>query len=194
MPRIQLRCPTCNTRADAEVSQTEEQHLRTQGFLTRYCNRCRGQVRWVQQQAATSSFRGGPTASTPVPLQASVLVIDDDESILAILRKALSNEEMELDLANSARIAVQLLGRADYDLILSDVRMPEFDGKQLFQFIDQNLPEYRTKVIFLTGDTGNPDTLKFLKDSGCPYLSKPLDIPKLLELLRMKLAKKQETS
>ena len=191
MPRVQLRCPTCNSKADAEISQMEEQHLQSQGFLTRYCNRCRGQIRWVQQQATVSSFRGGPaTATTAAPLRASVLIIDDDESILAILRKALSNEEMELDLANSGRIAVQLLGRGDYDLVLSDVRMPEFDGKQLFQFLDQNLPEYRTKVIFLTGDTGNPDTLKFLEDSGCPYLSKPLDLPKLLELLRLKLEKK----
>jgi len=111
-----------------------------------------------------------------------ILLIDDDEDILKVLGKVLTAEKFELDVASSGREAILKLGREDYDLILSDIRMPELDGKQLFAFLEQNMDEYRRKVIFLTGDTGNPETMKFLEQTGCPYLTKPIEIPTLIRL------------
>lgn len=186
MGRVQLRCKACASRVDADLGATEEHTLEVQGYLTRYCNRCRGQSRWTREAGgAGSSFRD-VFQSAPVHTPC-ILVIDDDQSILTILAKALSQADYNVELADSARKAIQLLSRDDYDLILSDIRMPEFDGKQLFEFLDQNQKEYRTKVIFLTGDTGNPDTVKFLEETQCPYFTKPLDLPKLLETLRLRV-------
>jgi DNA-binding response OmpR family regulator len=79
-------------------------------------------------------------------------------------------------MATSARQAVMLPARGDYDLILPDVRMSEFDGKQLFRFLDEHMPKYRNRLILLTGDTGNPETMLFLEKNRTPYLTKPLDI------------------
>jgi len=181
MPQVAIRCQNCGTRQDAALNEVDVETLRTRGSLVRYCRQCAGNTRWTAPGGAPASrfsranleeLRGG-----------RILLIDDDESILKILGKVLGAEKFELDVASSGREAIRKLGREDYELILSDIRMPELDGKQLFAFLDQNMPEYRRKVIFLTGDTGNVDTMKFLEEAGCPYLTKPLDIPTLIRLL-----------
>ncbi len=184
MRTIHIRCHTCGSRADVLLGPVEEERLRESGFLTRLCKECRGQTRWEPVAGTTLPTHlvdiETETEATHVP----VLVIDDDESILAILDKALSKENYDIDLANSGREAVTLLARGEYALILSDIRMPGFDGQQLFQFLDEHMPELKDRVIFLTGDTANPDTMKFLNQVGRPYLSKPIDIPTLLKVLR----------
>lgn len=181
MPQVLIRCQNCGTRQDAALNEVDLENLRTRSHLVRYCKQCAGNTRWTAPEGAApvrlgrdalDELRGG-----------HILLIDDDENILKVLGKVLGAEKFELDVASTGREAIRKLGREDYDLILSDIRMPELDGKQLFTFIDQNMPEYRAKVIFLTGDTGNPDTMKFLEATGCPYLTKPLDIPTLIRLL-----------
>lgn len=189
MSRTQLRCQTCGSHAEADLGESDLQRLRGQGSVTRFCNRCGGQSRWVEMQSATSGFRA-EWATPKGPAQPTVLLIDDDTSILTILQKVLSQENLALDCADSARKAVQMLARDDYNLILSDIRMPEFDGKQLFAFLEQHQPHYLQKVVFLTGDTGNPETMRFLEEARCTYLTKPLDIPALLELVRQRLAQR----
>ncbi len=188
--RIPLRCQGCGGRAEVEAGEGELQSLRSQGALTRYCKQCRGQSRWTEEKA---SGGGGFRAEYATPVAGptpAVLLIDDDPSILIILKKALSQEDLALDCAESARRAVQMLARDDYHLILSDIRMPDFDGKQMFAFLEEHQPHYRGRVVFLTGDTGNPDTMKFLEEAQCPYLSKPIDIPALIQLLRERLSRR----
>lgn len=186
MSRIRMRCQACGSRTEAEVNENDLQKLRGSG-LTRFCNTCRGQSRWGEEQTAGSGFRA-ELVTAGSERQPVVLLIDDDPSILTILRKALSQENLALDCAESARKAVQMLVRDDYDLILSDIRMPDFDGKQLFAFLEEHQPHYRGRVVFLTGDTGNPETMEFLQETQCSYLSKPIDLPALLELVRRRLS------
>ena len=181
MPLALISCHHCGTRSEVELNEVELRTLRTLGALTRYCRKCAGNTRWVPQKGAATTRLGG---SEPAELRGGrILLIDDDESILTIIGKVLSKEHFEIDMASTGREAIVKLGREDYDLILSDIRMPELDGKQLFAFLDQNMSEYKTRVIFLTGDTGNPETMKFLEETGCPYLTKPIEIPTLMHLL-----------
>jgi CheY-like chemotaxis protein len=65
-------------------------------------------------------------------LKPRVLLVDDDQEVLSVLAKALSAEALDVETAGSGRLALNLLVREDFDLILCDVRMPDFDGKQLF--------------------------------------------------------------
>lgn len=189
MARIAMRCQVCGDRVDADLGEGELQRLRSQGSLVRFCNRCRGQARWVEEKSAGAGFRA--EFATPAGARTpAVLLIDDDPAILAILKKALSQEDLSLDCADSARKAVQMLSRDDYDLILSDIRMPEFDGKQMFAFLDEHQPQYRGRVVFLTGDLGNPETKQFLDQTQCAYLNKPIDIPALVALLRQRLSQR----
>ena len=182
MPRMSIKCQNCGTRLEADLNEVEVHKLSSEGHLNRYCRQCAGNTRWL---AHTGSMTVQLTREAAEKIEGGkrVLLIDDDEGILRVLGKVLSGLRFELDVASSGRQAVQMLGRNDYDLILSDIRMPELDGKQLFEFLDQNMSEYKERVIFLTGDTGNPATMDFLTASNCPYLSKPIEIPTLLKLL-----------
>lgn len=182
MRRALFRCHTCGSRTEIMVSELEERKLRGDGYLTHFCRECRGNTRWDLYQTLTPVHL--TDAEPSEELRGHILLIDDDEDILRVIGKALSAELYDLETANSARKAAQLLVRGDYDVILSDIRMPEFDGKQLFHFLDEHLPELKDRVIFLTGDTGNPKTLEFLLQTKRPYLPKPIDIPALLELVR----------
>ncbi len=165
---------------------TEIERLREAGTLTRFCRECRGQTRWEALEGPPPAHLADRELEEHV--RGSILVIDDDESILTVLDKALSKEHFDVDVAGSGREAVQLLARGEYSLILSDIRMPNFDGQQLFQFLDEHMPEAKDRVIFLTGDTGNPKTLEFLDKVKRPYLTKPLDLQTLIKMVREALS------
>lgn len=183
MHQSTLRCQNCGLRVTAPISDSDKRTLRGLGYLSRYCRECRGNTRWLLYESV-----GAPTTLSDAEPQEEargrVLLIDDDEGILTILGKALGREQLELEMATSGREAVTRLARGDYDVILSDIRMPNLDGKQLFEFLDEHLPEAKARVIFLTGDMANPETVAFLEESKRPYLSKPIDIPALLRLVR----------
>lgn len=183
MANLQIQCRSCGARAEVDLNKVEAESLRTQTGLTRYCKQCAGSTQW-KEHGAPSTVR---LTRSEVLQQAEggkkVLLIDDDDAILKVLGKVLSGLYFELDAASTGREAIRKLSRNDYDLILSDIRMPELDGKQLFAFLEENMSEYKDRVIFLTGDTGNPVTMQFLADANCPYLSKPIEIPTLLKLL-----------
>ncbi|MCI0356330.1 MAG: hypothetical protein L0099_15025, partial [Acidobacteria bacterium] len=75
MARFQLRCLSCGSRSEAELTELEEQSLRAQSHLTRFCVRCRGQTRWQGQAVASGSGFRAEYATPPPPQQASVLLI-----------------------------------------------------------------------------------------------------------------------
>jgi len=186
MSVIRIRCNNCGTRAEVQLAPTEIERLREAGSLTRFCRECRGQTRWEPLEGPPPAHLADVEPEEPI--RGSILLIDDDESILRVLDKALSKEHFDVVVAGSGREAVQLLARGEYSLILSDIRMPAFDGQQLFRFLDEHMPEAKDKVIFLTGDTGNPKTMDFLNEVKRPYLTKPLDIPTLLKMVREALS------
>lgn len=121
-------------------------------------------------------------ARNPETLKGRVLVIDDDTATLMVLAKAFNREAYDVETASSAREALARLTRSDFDVIISDIRMPEFDGRQLFAFIEDHFPDYRSRVVFLTGDA-SPETLKFIGDSGAVHFTKPPDLRELLEVI-----------
>ena len=60
-----------------------------------------------------------------------------------------------------------------YDLILSDLRMPELDGPGLYRALEAHYPHLCQRFILLTGDTLSPEVLAFVAESGVPRLTKP---------------------
>ena len=82
--------------------------------------------------------------------------------------------------AEPANQALERLQTEDYDVIVSDIRMPGFDGRSLYRFLACFLPEYTSKVVFLTGDHSEK-TLRFLRECNCPYSFKPIQLHELQE-------------
>lgn len=114
-------------------------------------------------------------------MPATILIVDDDESIRDLLRLHLSAAGYEVHVAPDAIAAGYMVLRCPPDLIISDIRMPHMDG---FEFIaalkaDPTLP--RIPVIFLTSYDQGDDRGKELGAVG--YLTKPVRADRLLQLV-----------
>ena len=74
---------------------------------------------------------------------------------------------------DSATEALAKSRQRAYDLIFSDIRMPELDGPGFYQQLTQQHPELRGRFVFVTGDTLGHETRAFLERVGAPGLHKP---------------------
>ena len=69
---------------------------------------------------------------------------------------------------------LEALGRRDYDLIISDLRMPDLDGRGLWERAEVVKPGLSRRFLFLTGDTLSPMAHEFLVEGAHPHLEKPI--------------------
>jgi CheY-like chemotaxis protein len=183
---VRLRCLSCGTRSEVTLGDLETRELRTQKSIGRNCRTCRGVTRHEvigADEPRVEIAAGFRSDSDEDAVKPRALIIEDDEESRAVLAKALEAAHFDSVSVGDGREALQILVREDFAVILSDINMPELDGKQLFEFLAQNLPEARSRVIFVTGEAGNPAVREFLEASGQPYLPKPIELPLLFVLL-----------
>lgn len=107
------------------------------------------------------------------PEQRAVLVVDDEIEIRQMLAEILDGAGHKVVTVASAREAFEQIGSSRFDVILTDIRMPELDGRALYQQIEQNWPELARRVIFVTGDTLSTSLRDFAAGRGCPVIEKP---------------------
>ncbi|MGC5699090.1 response regulator [Pseudomonas sp. NFXW11] len=120
----------------------------------------------------------------------SLLLVDDEASILSSLRRLLRSEPYEVLLAESGARALEILAERPVDLVLSDARMPGMDGAALLARVRQLYPA--TRRILLTGYADLDTIVKAVNDGQIhQYLSKPWNDEELLLILRQALALQQ---
>ncbi len=107
------------------------------------------------------------------PAHSAVLVVDDEPEIRQMLSTILGDAGHQVVTAVSAREALQRMDSAHFDVILVDMRMPEFDGRALFREIERRWPERARRVVFVTGDTLSPTLREFTAGCGRPVIEKP---------------------
>jgi CheY-like chemotaxis protein len=127
--------------------------------------------------------------STPQPDQAvpHILVLDDDSDMQALLRLQLESGGYQVTTAGDGVEALLQLGRQSFDLILSDIRMPNLDGLQLLELRTNR--DVRVPIVVLSADS-SPETEQTCLELGAvDYIAKP--IKKDILLLRVKRAIRQ---
>ena len=115
---------------------------------------------------------------------ASVLVIDDEATVCDVIKEMLETEGFDVQVASDAENALKLIDTNAFDLILSDIRMPRIDGRELYRTVVKRHPELKDRIIFITGDIVSydiGDLREFLDDSGCSYLTKPFKAAEVVE-------------
>ena len=105
-----------------------------------------------------------------------ILMIDDEEMILTMLKKCLETENFLVYTADNAKKALELMSVAP-DIILLDINMPEMDGLELCQFVREHIS---CPIIFLTARVSEHDVIQGLSVGGDDYITKPFRVDELL--------------
>ena len=129
-----------------------------------------------------------PAAPAPPPTAATgaltVLVIDDETALRNALLRFLGRRGIQGHGAADGTEALGLLGQRDFDVIISDVRMPGMSGREFLERLRRERPELTARVVFSTGDTFAPETATLIRESGVPTVTKPFDFAALERVVR----------
>ncbi len=108
-----------------------------------------------------------------------ILVVEDEESLSQMICEALIADGHSVDRAADGLAAREMLGKGSYDLIISDLKMPNMDGRELYDAVSRTNPDLARRIVFSTGDTVSADTQDFFKRTGNPFISKPFSLSDL---------------
>jgi two-component system NtrC family sensor kinase len=129
-----------------------------------------------------------PAGEAPALRGRHVLVVDDEADVAETLADMLSADGHRVETAANGLRALEKLQDGGYDLILSDLKMPELDGPGLYRALVQRKSELARKVIFLTGDGLSPQIKEFLEQTHVVSLAKPFTPDEVRRAVRLVLA------
>jgi signal transduction histidine kinase len=121
-----------------------------------------------------------PGESRAVGGNRSCLVVDDEPVLLSLMCDVLRDEGFVVDGASSATEALERVTARPYDLVVSDVRMPEMDGFELLEHLDAWRIKDRCAFLFVTGDVIDPQLRERIQELGAAVLYKPFELEAFL--------------
>ena len=124
----------------------------------------------IPEERSTILMRADEPAKTET---SRVLVVDNELEVASMLKEILTLDGHEVKCATSGRKALQLLSRHDFQIILTDLRMPGTDGICLYETLARLSPKLLDRVGFVTGDTFSTSANEFIRQTECPYIEKP---------------------
>jgi two-component system, NtrC family, response regulator HydG len=122
----------------------------------------------------------------------TILVVDDDKSILRTFTRILQKSGYDIDTAETGKEAMEKTESRHYDLALVDIRLPDMDGTELLAKLKK--PLQQTVKIMITGFPSLETGVKALDEGADAYLVKPVKPQELLVLLAEKLKNRREST
>ncbi len=119
-----------------------------------------------------------------------ILVIDDDRDMCLLLKRFLSKHGFEVEEANTAKKATEMLDITEYDLVLCDFRLDNTDGKTMLVKIKEKYPQ--TPVIIITGYSDIKIAVEVMKLGAYDYITKPLFPDEIILTIRKALDKNEK--
>jgi CheY-like chemotaxis protein len=114
----------------------------------------------------------------PFPTAKSILVIDDEPSILKLMKRSLTKNGYNVDTASNGEEGIKRIEANDYSLILTDIKMPGISGNQVFDYL-HNKTKKTTAIVGMSG------TPWFIDQRGFDaVLQKPSSQKEMLDLIR----------
>ena len=150
-----------------------------------------GAVNVVPAQAADNNSPTVGVTAQPKPAEAKsisaplrILLVDDEFELAQTLAELLEPDGSDVDIAINGAVALEKLHKREFDVIVSDLRMPVLDGPGLYEALVRELPSYTNKIIYVTGDTLSTHVQAFLKQYPVPVIDKPyrlVDVKKAID-------------
>jgi signal transduction histidine kinase len=138
---------------------------------------------------AAASAAQSADAGTPVrPSQ--ILIVDDEAGVAEIVAEAVQRDGHTTSIAVDGAMALEMLAREPFDLVVSDSRMPVLDGEDFFAEALRRFPRLRRGIVFLTGDVLSDEKREFIERTGAPFLAKPCDLDELRGTINRVLAQR----
>ena len=120
------------------------------------------------------------------------LVIDDDKVTLELLTFQLQSEDFEVTTAESGEGGLELIKQNEFDVILTDLHLPDISGIGLVKSSKEIAPN--TEIIMITGDGSNDRAIEATKAGAFWYLEKPVDFDELFELIGKAVERKRQAA
>jgi len=122
--------------------------------------------------------------------KARILIVDDDENIRNTMKAILEDEDYSVDVATNGKEAIEMSHEKIYNLALLDIRLPDMEGIDLLRLLKEYVP--RTRKIMVTGYPTIQNAMTAINKNADAYLLKPVDIEKLLEVVKEQLRSQEE--
>ncbi len=121
-----------------------------------------------------------PASKVSLPKGLRVLVVEDEKGIMSIICRVLSRQGASIQQAENGEEAVDLILQKEFEVVLSDIRMPRMDGFELGNWFHANKPDYLKKFVLVTGNI-DQEVEDYCSKRGCRYLMKPFNQKELLD-------------
>jgi len=121
--------------------------------------------------------------------QKRIIIVDDDDSVLVTIARILELEGYAVETAKTGQEAIKKSNLASYNLAIIDLRLPDMNGADLLTAMRKTTP--RMVKIMLTGYPPSEDRTETIKENADDYLVKPVEIEKLLRIVKEHLEKQE---
>lgn len=138
----------------------------------------------MQQKTEFAQAKSESSTGTAFMLPYSVLVVEDEESLRLLLKDILESYGCRVQMAAGGEEALQLLSTQEFDIIISDYKMPGMNGRELYEACVREFPAYAHRFIFSTGDIITGETQEFFKSLGPRLIHKPFAVQEILHKIR----------
>ncbi len=138
-------------------------------------------------RALRTDTPGAPSATEPCG--ARIRGAEDETALAEVMTEVLQAHGYTVETVGDGRAARERVASGEYDVIISDLRMPQMNGREFYRHVAGTRPSLARRVIFSTGDTANPEAQAFFEEAGVPVLSKPFSLAELLSMVESVLAR-----
>ena len=136
---------------------------------------------YVEEEESAESEAPGPPE---VGGGRRILVVDDEEMIVELYLQLLQALGHSIDTASTGLEALRKIQESDFDLVITDIKMPRMSGIQLYEKTMEIKPSMRRRFIFITGDMNSLTSRQFSTVTDNPCLLKPVNIEKIEATIR----------
>jgi len=118
-----------------------------------------------------------------------ILVIDDEEIVRISCSRALTPEGFDLKLARNGADGLRMLAEEEFDLVLTDLKMPDMDGIEILRRVKEGWPQ--TEVVIITGYQTVDTAVRSIKLGAFDYVEKPFTPDKILSVVEAAVSNKK---